>query len=420
MIQFPVALAILDLDGEPNFLNEQFHKSFEQACLTSVEIQDVLQHAGEGWRMLKLARRDGTEAWVQARSVRLHEYLLLVIEERLAGGADERLEGLRTRIAELERQGATDRLTGAWNRLHLDRVLKTELGRSERLRQPVTLVLVDIDYFKRVNDTYGHASGDQVLCELVQSMNARVRPGDLVFRWGGEEFLMLLSATGYRHAHALAEELRAAVEAHRFEGVGSLTISSGVAEHQPGESVEHWFRRVDEALYESKHAGRNRVTVDEHGGSDDWAASPTESLVQLQWQEAYESGQPLIDREHRELFQRANALLALSCQASRSSEDWKQALDELLSHIVQHFGDEESLLAQWQYAGLEGHRRAHQALLARARELRARAETGLVTLGELVDFIAIDIVANHLLKSDRQFFSIFRSGRIAARVPAGT
>jgi len=410
MTQFPVALALLDTQGDPAFLNALFEKSFDRACFASHELQELLLHAGDVWARLKLRRRDGSEHWVQARCARLHDHVLLLLEARLDVTPEVQLEGLRARIAELERQGGTDLTTGSWNLLHLERVLRTELARSERLNQPLTLVQVELDHFERV----APAESDGVLRDLVLSMNSRVRAGDLVFRGEAGRFLMLLTATGYRHARTLAEELRAAVEAHEFEGVNPLTLSSGIAEHLPGEAREAWFLRLDMLLRESQQSGGNRITVDERGGSDEWAAGPSGALVRIEWQEAYECGQPLIDREHRELFACANAVLSLSCEGSDSPAALCQALEELLAHIAQHFSDEEALLERAGYAGLEAHKHAHQALLRRARELRRRAETGLVTTGQLMDFIAIDVVANHLLKSDRQFFPLLRARGVPA------
>src|ERR1019366_8731192 len=124
----------------------------------------------------------------------------------------------------------------------------------------------------RDHDTYGHQAGDCVLRELVQVIGTTIRSIDAVFRWGGEEFVVLASLTGYRDSATLAEKLRAKVEQHRFASVGPVTISLGVAEHIAGETAEIWFHRVDEALYRAKDDGRNRVCVDERGSSDIWAA----------------------------------------------------------------------------------------------------------------------------------------------------
>ena len=219
---------------------------------------------------------------------------------------------------------------------------------------------------------------------------------------------MLAPFTGYRGAVTLAETIRSAVEQHSFAGVGSMKISLGVAEHIATEDAETWFRRVDKALYRAKEGGRNRVCVDEVGSSDIWAAESGFSVIHLQWQEAYECGQPTIDSQHRKLFDLANVLLDASFKSKSSPQLFKTALENLLAHIARHFADEEALLAQQQYKGLELHRRAHAALLERAGELRASVVTGKSTLGGLVEFLANTVVAHHLFREDRKYFPLFK------------
>ena len=219
--------------------------------------------------------------------------------------------------------------------------------------------------------------------------------------------MVLASSTGYRAGATLAEKMRSTVEQHRFAGVGSMTISLGVAEHIATESAEIWFHRVDEALYLAKNGGRNRVCVDRRGSSDMWAAESGASVIRLVWQEAYECGEPTIDREHRELFDLANVLLDASF-AGALPEAFSAALETLLAHIVRHFADEEAVLARHGYEHLESHRRAHAGLLARAGELKTAAAAGKTTLGDLVDFLANTVVAQHLFKADREFFPLFK------------
>ncbi len=419
MLHFPVALALFAADGDVEFLNQQFLQHFDPACLDSDEVRELLKEPTESWRAQRLARRDGSLAEAQARTLRVHDSTLLVIEETTGAGPNDRMDRLRARIEELELQGSTDRLTGAWNRTHLDRIVEPELGRSERLHQPVSLVLMDIDHFKRVNDTFGHPQGDSVLCGLVRLATAQLRPGDLLFRWGGEEFVVLVSATGYRGAAAVAERLRSAVEAHPFGTVGRVTISLGVAEHLGGEDRARWFERVDAALYASKHDGRNRVSVDEQGASDAWAEAGGAAPVQLQWLESYACGEPTIDREHQQLFELANATLAALLAANSDPGRFLDALNALLAHVTKHFADEEALLEKHGYENLEGHKRAHHALLARAAELQARAKAGMITFGHLVEFLGVDVVVNHLVKCDRQFYPLFRRGHAIEQSEAG-
>jgi diguanylate cyclase (GGDEF)-like protein/PAS domain S-box-containing protein len=164
--------------------------------------------------------------------------------------------------AELTRQATTDPLTAIPNRLHFEHHLEREIAQSERHDRPLSLIMVDLDHFKEVNDRNGHEVGDTVLQQAVAVVRPLLRGGDLVARWGGEEFMVLAAETDRAGATDLAERLRAALEAHPFPGDGGgLTASFGVAQYAPGETQGALLRRVDAALYRAKQGGRNRVVV---------------------------------------------------------------------------------------------------------------------------------------------------------------
>ena len=407
---FPLPLALLDANGRIEISNDQFNRYCEVGSLTHDFLRSVMEHAADKEYVLRLVDRNGHECEARAHSSRLHNGVLLVINEfpGVARGAD--VEHLYQRILELEKLSATDQLTGAWNRAHLDRMVESELSRSLRFRQPLSLVLIDIDHFKRVNDRFGHQVGDSVLVEMVNFVKESIRSADTLFRWGGEEFVVLTAATGYRHAALMADALRAKVERHSFATVGQVTISLGVAEHVGSESVQEWFSRVDAALYSAKESGRNCIRVDRRGSSDRWAAASGASALHLVWTEAYECGEPTIDGQHRELFNLANALMAASFNKEASPDVFDAALDRLITHIVHHFTHEEALLEQHHYVHLGAHKRAHAALLKRAYELKADATAGKGTLGGLIEFLANDVVAHHLFSADRSFFPLLVQG----------
>jgi diguanylate cyclase (GGDEF)-like protein/hemerythrin-like metal-binding protein len=405
---FPLPIAVLDDAGGALVLNHRFEETYGSRALSSAALQDMIRNPVPGWKTVKAPGREQGEVELKAQVVRVQGNPILILDDAADPDLLRKLNQLRAQISELEKLSSTDLLTGAWNRGHYDRVITSELDRSMRFKQPVSLIFLDIDHFKRVNDTYGHQAGDCVLRELVQVIGATIRSIDALFRWGGEEFVVLASSTGYREGAVLAEKIRVKVEQHRFDGVGPVTISLGVAEHVAMESTEIWFHRVDEALYRAKDGGRNRVSVDRRGSSDAWAAESGLSVIRLVWQEAYESGDPTIDRQHRELFELANALLEASFRAESSPEVFSTALEKLLAHIARHFADEETILAEHGYREIKAHRRAHAALLARAEELKASAAAGKTTLGDLVEFLASTVVAQHLFTADRRYFHLFR------------
>lgn len=165
----------------------------------------------------------------------------------------------------LERSAATDGLTGLHNRRELDRMMADEVRRAGRYEVPVSLVMSDIDHFKRFNDTHGHQAGDEALRAVAQAMKDSVREVDMAGRFGGEEFTLILPACNMVEARQMAERVRAAVEALTIDlGNGltdKVTISLGIATYPAdGTSPEALLKKADEALYVSKEQGRNRVT----------------------------------------------------------------------------------------------------------------------------------------------------------------
>ncbi|MBY0408679.1 MAG: GGDEF domain-containing protein [Burkholderiaceae bacterium] len=157
-----------------------------------------------------------------------------------------------------------DEITGLVNRRTMTERMDQEHRRSLRNGRPLLLALLDIDHFKRVNDTYGHATGDQALKVFAQVVSANVRDTDVVARWGGEEFVLMATETPNHHACELLERIRQAVEKAAIAHAGgtlNITVSIGLAEHLPIDTLEHSLDRADKALYRAKSLGRNRLEV---------------------------------------------------------------------------------------------------------------------------------------------------------------
>jgi len=163
---------------------------------------------------------------------------------------------------ELRRLAVTDSLTAAYNRRYLQEELHREMSRSDRFSQPFSLIMLDVDHFKTVNDTFGHEVGDRVLKGLVELIQKRIRKTDLLARWGGEEFMIMLVSSTLEQAVALAEELLEKMNDRPFPDIGLVTASFGVTNYRPGETMDQLLTRVDDLMYQAKRDRRGCVRHD--------------------------------------------------------------------------------------------------------------------------------------------------------------
>lgn len=154
-----------------------------------------------------------------------------------------------------------DQLTGINNRRLFDTIINNEIELSEKSNKPLSMIMLDLDNFKTVNDTYGHSVGDELLRQSAQTVSGIIRNSDIFVRYGGEEFVILMSQTSEDGAVLLAEKIRAALEENTSLVAGRQTASFGVAVRMKGESFEDWYKRLDKALYEAKRSGRNKVVA---------------------------------------------------------------------------------------------------------------------------------------------------------------
>ena len=342
------------------------------------------------------------EALVEKRNAELSLRLRDLGEARRS--AELANEGLQLALDQLEQVASTDRLTGAWNRRRFEEAVLPEIALAHRRRDPLALLMFDLDHFKRVNDTYGHGAGDAVLAGTVQTVRLHLRASDSLVRWGGEEFLVMAPATRLDGAMGLAEKLRAAVATVDFPGVGQVTMSLGVSEYSLGESLPEWIERTDQALYQAKSEGRNRaipaVTPEGTAGG----VSSERSLLEVIWEDTYASGHVLIDAQHQRLFRLASALMSVLTE-NRPLPEVSLRLETLLAHTAQHFHDEEALLREARYPDLTEHAQVHGTLLSKARKLQAEVKAGHLDFGRLVTFLALDLVKGHILTEDREYFS---------------
>jgi diguanylate cyclase (GGDEF)-like protein len=218
-----------------------------------------------------LTGRTATEDIVAGLRLGAHDYLKkpfepaeLIARVSAAVRMKSLQDELRVRNAELDGMSRTDALTGLHNRRHAEEQLHQQTLASRASGEELAVLIFDLDHFKNINDTYGHAGGDAVLREFAARVRPVLRPGDVAARWGGEEFLLLLPATDLRTAAAVGEQVRRAAAEHPFQVDGErtcvVTVSVGCTASSTVEPEEQ-VRRADEGLYEAKAAGRDRVVT---------------------------------------------------------------------------------------------------------------------------------------------------------------
>src|SRR5512146_1794748 len=203
-----------------------------------------------------------TLTWLYLSVILSRSLLLTVYANRMRARLGESRRKLAAALEQIQQLVHYDELTKAFNRRSLVARLSEELSRSQRTRVPFSVAMLDLDNFKAVNDRHGHAAGDEVLKAFAAVAQATMRQTDVFGRYGGEEFMLILTASSAAASAGALERVRAAVTAHDWAAVApglALTMSAGLAEYRAGEAVEQLINRADAALYRAKRAGRNKV-----------------------------------------------------------------------------------------------------------------------------------------------------------------
>lgn len=211
-----------------------------------------------------LTVRAAIRAYRQERDLIRQNEALRAMNAELESVVAARTRELVEKNRLLEVLSVTDTLTGLHNRRKLDEVLEEELIRSRRYAVGFSVILLDVDHFKRINDSHGHLAGDAVLEALAGLLREQTRDADAVGRYGGEEFLVVCRHATRDTGQATAEKIRACVETLDVGEAGPVTVSAGVAAYRDGDTLASLLGRADAALYRAKASGRNRVEVD-HG-----------------------------------------------------------------------------------------------------------------------------------------------------------
>ncbi len=256
-------LIVLDPQGGILEINASFCRIVGSDCrdIRGKNLNDVFP---ELMRKLKKATKSGKnrERFSCSRTGEEKHYLLFISrhEDIIIVTLNE-----VTQMVEYERKltemSLTDHLTGLKNRRAVEDILSMEMEIARRYERPLCFALIDVDHFKKVNDTYGHDVGDEVLKKLARILKEDLRSPDVLGRWGGEEFALILPETDIKGAEVLCERLREAVEKTTFDKVNKITISIGLTQFKKEDTMNSLVKRADEALYEAKAKGRNRVEI---------------------------------------------------------------------------------------------------------------------------------------------------------------
>ncbi|WP_346353291.1 diguanylate cyclase [Azotosporobacter soli] len=297
----------------------------------------------------------------------------------------------------LTKQAVTDKLTGLHNRYFLEERLQEEFERADRYDEALSMVLFDLDHFKKVNDTWGHLVGDDVLMQAAATARYFIRSSDFLARIGGEEFALVMPQTPLAGAVKAAEKIRSALGQCIHPHAGQVTASFGVAQRMKGESFKNWYQRTDAALYRAKNNGRNCVA-----SCSEPELAPL-ATISLEWRSCWESGWEEIDAQHRQMFELANVLLNAN-GPDVSKESLLPPLERLLEHVRHHFSAEEKILAKVNYPQAEEHGKLHHKLLAKAVRLKDGYVSEEIRPSAFFSFLVDDLVLEHLLKEDVKFF----------------
>ncbi len=421
--RLPIALALVDADnGHFITANEAFRESFGNPRDSFTHWWQAVHRpssSASGTASAPTAPDSSTRESIESdmygidgslrhmrTQVRPHGNHLLICLTDLTD-SDNRQDLLRQALAEMETRSITDPLTGLLTRRRLEEASLSEMHRFRRFGHPISLIIADIDHFKLINDSFGHPVGDEVLVEFAVRLASECRDLDVIGRYGGEEFVILLPSTPLAGAFTLANKLRSAINQAPFDPVGPVSASFGVAECIAGEDWNTWMTRADKALYRAKSSGRNRVVAAPESAFDERDIKHRNRLDRLTWEDGHCVGDPVIDAQHHHLFELANRLLNQIREASPPA-DLHATIRTLVQATSRHFRDEEAILKALDYPRCDQHAKSHRILSAKLDALSSQSALGTLPTSKLIEFLAYDLVDHHALGADRDYIPWLR------------
>ena len=296
-------------------------------------------------------------------------------------------------------ESARDQLTGLFNRNYFEKKVIPKVQKALQNQEIVSLLMLDIDHFKEVNDTFGHNAGDVLLKEIASRIVAIVKNQDVAIRWGGEEFIIILFQTNINIATMVAERVRADIEKYDFscvpeaQGINQVTVSIGVAEKNTEEDISEWIKRADKALYRAKRISRNCIQI----------SYDVMSLKKINWEPLLECKNVQINHDHKKLLNLVNKLIE-EFYGDNKEKVFETVYDQILEETTRHFDKEEKILITTLYPLLENHKLIHQAIVDEALEVRKSLADHENGHAEVIEFLAGRVVMGHMLSEDTKFF----------------
>jgi diguanylate cyclase (GGDEF)-like protein len=243
---------LLDVFSNTNNINKTINKeNILKSMQNGVDFYEFINQIDESSRIITLANTQDELKSFYLNISKINEISYLINFTDITKLTKEKIE--------TEKKVYKDSLTQIYNREKFEDVFEYEIKQSKRYKTPLSLAILDIDYFKDFNDTYGHLVGDEILVMLSKTISQKARESDLFARWGGEEFVLLFNNTVLEDAINLAESFRQMVESIKHKSARNITVSFGVTQYKENDTTEEMFKRADDALYEAKNSGRNCV-----------------------------------------------------------------------------------------------------------------------------------------------------------------
>lgn len=291
-----------------------------------------------------------------------------------------------------------DGLTGIYNRRFIDEAIEQCLAKEKKSNQTVSILMLDIDFFKRVNDKYGHSAGDAVLIKISNIMKGLVRSSDYVARFGGEEFMIILHNTDKISAFVLAERIRRAIEKYRFEIVGKVTISIGITYCTKKTTKEILYEKADKALYIAKERGRNQSAIYCEKSIDMC------SEESLSWNKKWTSGNLEIDNQHKKLFDYLKEIVELK-EDKYQGNSVGDILLKINGELLAHFSYEESILKTIKFPELQEHIEKHNRISQEIDKLGMLVKNQFTMDTVIIAQLLSDCIIEHLESEDMKYFT---------------